>query len=190
MKCSTCDAFVPDDSVFCLECGGRVVETATMNTSEHQTTNTSSAGIPTMRVFDGATSTPQKSVHSESVDFSTHAATQTPQPYMPPPPPSANMSLPYRVSNYTNTTAPTSNLAIVSLILGIMSWTILPIISAFIAIITGHMARREIRHSSGALTGDTMAIAGLVLGYIQLTATAFIFCLSIALFFNYFSVSP
>jgi hypothetical protein len=60
---------------------------------------------------------------------------------------------------------PTSNLALASLILGILGWTIIPTIGSIAAIITGHMAKNEIKSSMGALGGDGMATAGLVLGY-------------------------
>jgi hypothetical protein len=60
---------------------------------------------------------------------------------------------------------PNSTLAITSLVLGILGWTFLPILGAIIAVITGHMAKGEIKKSRGQLAGDGMATAGLVLGY-------------------------
>jgi len=62
----------------------------------------------------------------------------------------------------------TSTMAIVSLVSGIASWLVLPLIGAVVAVITGHMARSEIRESGGRLTGDGLATAGLVLGYLQI----------------------
>ena len=62
----------------------------------------------------------------------------------------------------------TSTLAIVSLISGIVSWFLIPFIAAIAAVITGHMAKSEIRKSNGVLTGNGLATAGLVLGYVQL----------------------
>lgn len=47
--------------------------------------------------------------------------------------------------------------------------------------ITGHMARREIRASQGLLTGDGMATAGLALGYLQLVLSVCGLCLAIIL---------
>jgi hypothetical protein len=60
---------------------------------------------------------------------------------------------------------PNSTMAIISLIAGICGWTILPTIGSLVAIITGHMAKSEIKNSGGAIGGDGMATAGLVLGY-------------------------
>lgn len=60
---------------------------------------------------------------------------------------------------------PTSNMALASLILGILGWTILPGLASIAAIVTGHMAKKEIKESTGQLGGDGMAIAGLIMGY-------------------------
>lgn len=59
----------------------------------------------------------------------------------------------------------TSTFAIISLVAGILGWTLLPLLGSVGAIITGHMARGEIRKSAGAIDGDGFAIAGLVLGW-------------------------
>ncbi|MFC5525666.1 DUF4190 domain-containing protein [Rhodanobacter ginsengisoli] len=66
--------------------------------------------------------------------------------------------------------SPTSSLAVVSLVFGILSWCVLPFVGAIVAIICGHMARGEIRRASpdARLEGDGMAVAGLLLGYAQL----------------------
>ena len=66
-------------------------------------------------------------------------------------------------------TAPTTNgLAIVSLVFGVLGWTVLPFIGMIVAIITGHIALGQVRASHGAETGEGLAIAGLVLGYLAL----------------------
>jgi len=62
-------------------------------------------------------------------------------------------------------TAQTSTAALVSLIFGIASYLVLPFIGGIVAIIAGHMARKEIREAQGRLSGDGMALAGLILGY-------------------------
>lgn len=60
----------------------------------------------------------------------------------------------------------TSAMAVVSLIMGILGWTALPFIRSVAAIITGHLARAEIRRRPLELEGDGMALAGLILGWI------------------------
>ncbi len=78
--------------------------------------------------------------------------------------------------------AQTSTLATISLIAGIVSWVIVPLVGAVVAVITGHMAKSEIRNSNGRLTGDGMATAGLILGYIQIGLTVLAICCVGALF--------
>lgn len=62
-------------------------------------------------------------------------------------------------------TRETNSLAVISLICGILSWILLPIIGSIGAIISGHMARAQIRREPARFDGDGMAIAGLVLGW-------------------------
>jgi len=59
-----------------------------------------------------------------------------------------------------------SPLAIISLVCGILSLIAGGVVFQLAAIICGHLARSEIRRSNGAIRGDGMAIAGLILGYI------------------------
>lgn len=61
-----------------------------------------------------------------------------------------------------------SGAAVASLILGILSLTFLPLLASIPGIICGHTARGNIRQSNGALTGDGMATAGLVMSYLGL----------------------
>ncbi|MGO4505333.1 MULTISPECIES: DUF4190 domain-containing protein [unclassified Dyella] len=63
----------------------------------------------------------------------------------------------------------TNTLAVVSLIAGIASWTVLPFVAAVIAIVCGHLARKEIRLAPpGTVEGDSLAVIGMVMGYLQL----------------------
>jgi Domain of unknown function (DUF4190) len=61
---------------------------------------------------------------------------------------------------------PTNSLAIVSLVAGIASYFVVPVIGAVVAIITGHMARGQIRRTGEG--GSGLALAGLILGYVHL----------------------
>jgi hypothetical protein len=79
-------------------------------------------------------------------------------------------------------TRPTSTLALVSLVSGILSWVILPILGPIVAIVTGHMARREIRAAPDSLSGDGMAVAGLILGYAQIVLIVLPLCCLAVLF--------
>ncbi|TDK24972.1 DUF4190 domain-containing protein [Luteimonas aestuarii] len=77
----------------------------------------------------------------------------------------------------------TSTLAIVSLVFGILGWTLLPWIGSIVAVITGHLARSEIRRTVDGMDGDGMAVAGLVLGYAML-ALSFVGLVLVMLFFG------
>ena len=77
--------------------------------------------------------------------------------------------------NSTNVTLPPmqnmrrdSGLAIASLVSGLVGWTFIPVLGAIAAIVTGHLAKKEIRDSGGTITGDGMALAGLIMGYVQI----------------------
>lgn len=65
--------------------------------------------------------------------------------------------------------ATTSSLAVLSLVFGIAAWLMLPFVGALVAIVCGHMARGEVRRAPpGSMQGEGMALAGLILGYVQL----------------------
>lgn len=72
------------------------------------------------------------------------------------------------MSPSTAAPAPTSTAAILSLVFGILAWVGLPLLGSVIAVIAGSMARAEIRNSGGAIQGDGFAVAGLILGWLQL----------------------
>ncbi|HET6805016.1 MAG TPA: DUF4190 domain-containing protein [Frateuria sp.] len=74
----------------------------------------------------------------------------------------------------------TSAMAVVSLIFGIASWCVLPVLGAIVAVIFGHLARGEIRRAPGRLEGDGLAVIGLVLGYVQLAFGLIVLMFAIA----------
>ncbi|MFN8532363.1 MAG: DUF4190 domain-containing protein [Dehalococcoidia bacterium] len=67
---------------------------------------------------------------------------------------------------------PTSTLAIASLVGGIASWVVAPVIATIVAIACGHLALREIDASAGTIQGRGLATAGLILGYAQVAIIA------------------
>jgi len=88
------------------------------------------------------------------------------QPYAPPPP----------------TGLRTSTNAIVSLIAGITGWTLLPMLGSIVAIIFGYIAKSEIKKSNGMVTGNGMATAGLILGYVSVAMGICLACIWVLLF--------
>jgi uncharacterized membrane protein YjfL (UPF0719 family) len=86
---------------------------------------------------------------------------QSPSPY------------PYAVSPPTNT------LAIISLVAGLASFVILPLFAAVVAVVTGHMARGQIRQSGES--GSGLALAGLILGYVNVVLVVIAAAITVAL---------
>ena len=78
------------------------------------------------------------------------------------PPPAASPERPPVVSSAANA----------SVIFGVVAWLLLPIVGAIVAVLFGHSARREIAAADGRVTGDTRALVGLALGYMQLALLA------------------
>lgn len=57
----------------------------------------------------------------------------------------------------------TNTLAIISLVSGLVSWVLLPVVGGIVGLITGFMGRSEIKKSNGAETGDGLAVAGIII---------------------------
>ncbi|WP_290888515.1 DUF4190 domain-containing protein [Arenimonas sp.] len=103
------------------------------------------------------------------------------EPTLPPAPPSPPAPAPEPPPAPVG--RPISPLAIVALVGGILGWTLLPWLGSLAAVICGHMARAEIRRSAGAMDGDGMAIAGLILGWTAI-ALSILALLAVILFFG------
>ncbi|WP_222564147.1 DUF4190 domain-containing protein [Novilysobacter antarcticus] len=77
----------------------------------------------------------------------------------------------------------TSSMAVISLVAGILGWTLLPFVGSLVAIVTGHMARGEIKRGNGLVDGDGLAVSGLVLGY-AMVAVAILSIIGVVLLFG------
>jgi hypothetical protein len=62
---------------------------------------------------------------------------------------------------------PTSTMALVSLISGILGFTLLPLVATVVALIAGYAARKETRAVPPTASGDGMATAGIIMGWVQ-----------------------
>lgn len=99
-------------------------------------------------------------------------APQEPQPQLPPapstpppaylPPPS-----PQSQATYLTPTQTTNVWAVVSLISSVLSWLGLFGIGGIVGIVAGIVARNEIAASRGAQSGDGLALAGIILGAVN-----------------------
>lgn len=75
---------------------------------------------------------------------------------------------------------PTSTLAMVSLVSAILGFTLVPVVGTIVALITGYMARNETRAIPPRVSGDNLATAGIVMGWIQVALMVIGICCMIA----------
>jgi hypothetical protein len=80
----------------------------------------------------------------------------------------------------------TNTLATISLIAGIVQFICFYFVGAIVAIVTGHIARSQIKRSGGAEGGSGLALAGLILGYVGL-ALSVLAGIGIVVFFAFFA---
>ena len=77
---------------------------------------------------------------------------------------------------------PNSTLAIVSLVSAILGFTFVPVIGTIVALITGYMARSETRSIPPRASGDGMATAGIIMGWVQVALLVIGVCCAIVYF--------
>lgn len=108
--------------------------------------------------------------------------------YPPPPPPPVPYGQPSSPYGYPNGPVParTNGMAVASMICGIASWVILPFLASIVAIILGHIARGQVKRSGEQ--GGGMAMAGLVLGYVNIGLGIAFTCLFGIFFLGLFGI--
>lgn len=162
MFCPDCGAPNDDDAVYCGNCGALVNPDAMPDIEGGETPWT----VPLESVDLEASEAVQGAGEEEilAADESRVPATVA-EPPTPPPPPV-----------YLSTAVQTSGMAIASLVSGIAGWTLFPLVGSILAIVFGYAARREIRQRPEELTGDGLAVAGLVLGWLAVGLTVVGLC--------------
>ena len=89
----------------------------------------------------------------------------------------------YPTPDYSQYPATETNIwAIISLISGILGWLGVFGLGGLAAVICGHVAKNQIAHSAGRMTGDGFATAGLVLGYLNIALVMAGICLAMLVF--------
>jgi hypothetical protein len=163
MFCPQCGAPNEDESIFCGNCG------AVLDADEV------AAPEALVEELEDEIVEEMPEVPLEEID-SVPVPPSEDLPAVPPPPPLPRSA--------PSPTVQTSGLAIASLVSGIAGWTILPLLGSILAIFLGYAARNEIRRDPDRLTGEGLAVAGLVLGWIMVGITVLGLCLgSVALCF-------
>lgn len=84
---------------------------------------------------------------------------------------------------------PSSTMAIVSLIAGIAGFSFLPVIGSIVALLTGYAARKETRAIPPAASGDGMATAGIIMGWIGIGLAVISICCFAAYFVFIFGLA-
>lgn len=92
------------------------------------------------------------------------------------------MDQPNIPQNVDTEVLPSSTLAIVSLISAILGFTFAPVIGTIVALITGYMARNETRSIPPRASGDGLATAGIIMGWVQAGLLVIGICCTIAYF--------
>jgi hypothetical protein len=114
--------------------------------------------------------------------YDTPPAASTPQIFTVPSGSEAQYTPPGQYGAGASPYAVTSTSAIFALVLGIASFFLIPILGAIPAIILGRNARQEIQASGGRITGDGIAQAGIILGWINLVLSILGICAFCAVF--------
>ncbi|MDY6875740.1 MAG: DUF4190 domain-containing protein [Chloroflexota bacterium] len=81
----------------------------------------------------------------------------------------------------SSATPQTSGMAVGSLIASIVGFTIVPIIGGIVGLILGYIARKQIRESEGTFTGAGLALAGIIMGWIQVVLLGLPICAIVVL---------
>ncbi len=175
MKCPVCGAQNDEGTAFCYQCGSALRP----GNAEPATGRTVMLGSdPLNQPPIEPTSPPNSSNVYGSAPQTRHDArtydVPSPQPTLqtsiPPSPSLPTAQSPYLVTSVQSSSSQTSTLAVFALVLGILTWSFLPVLAGLPAVITGHMARREIARSGGRLAGGGLALTGLILGYLSIMA--------------------
>jgi hypothetical protein len=168
MFCPQCGAPNEEDAVFCGNCG------AVLNPEE----------LSTETKFEAPEEMASKELEEASFEEAAEEVPEEPAgeptPIIdeglavpPPPPPSAPPRPTYAPALRT------SGMAIASLVMGVVGWTLLPLIGSILAIIFGYAARKEIRQRPNELSGEGIALAGLVLGWLMVGISILVLCLGV-----------
>jgi hypothetical protein len=207
MQCRVCGAENEAGATFCYRCGssltGQAATGATVNlgqtgappSSKRATADLSGGADSGARVYDAAPEHESGGrVYDAPAPGSADRLGQPPefQPpvYQVPPQAGAAYSVPYG----TQTMPQQSNSALWSMLLGTGSLILFTVLLCFFflspislvlgipAVVLGRNARREILASGGQLTGDGMARAGVIMGWINIGLSILTICGIVAFF--------
>jgi hypothetical protein len=151
--CNSCGQGNEDDAGFCIQCGAKL--------GAEGEAPQAPAGAPPPP--PGAAAPPPPAPGYT-------APTQQPTGF--PPPPGAFQPPPLGVP--LARPKPNDGSAIASLIMGIAAFLFCPLVLGVLAIVFGYIGKRNIEGSGGTLGGEAFAMAGIILGWINIAIVALI----------------
>jgi hypothetical protein len=161
MFCPQCGAPNDDDSVFCGNCGAvldpdaePIEERPAAESQPPETDEPEATSVE--QVLDVTPEGPEY----EEVAY--EEAGESPEAYEQPVPYARPAAGP-----------PTSGMAIAALALGISGLTVFPFLGSILALIFGYMARNDVRQRPDEVSGEGLAVAGIVTGWIGVGLTVF-----------------
>lgn len=166
MFCPQCGAPNEEDAVFCGNCGAVLDPDELAAEPAGERVEEVAAAEPE-KVADEAEASEWQELEPDQPAPSPDVLPAVPAP--PPPPAPPRPASPPAVQ--------TSGMAIASLVMGIAGWTLLPLLGSILAIVFGYAARNEIRQRPGELSGDGLALTGLVLGWLMVGISVLALCL-------------
>ena len=110
-----------------------------------------------------------------------------------------------------NTAVPNNQMAVISIVAAAVSWILgglgscaltfmfppaalctggIFLIGSIVAVVTGHMGRKQIKESGGMQGGDSLAMFGLILGWVGIALNLIMFCLVILAVFGLTLMGP
>ena len=113
--------------------------------------------------------------------------------------------------NENSTAVPNNQMAVVSIVSAAITWIVgglgscaltflfppvvlctgsVFLIGSIVAVVTGHMGRRQIKESGGMQGGDSLAMFGLILGWIGVALNLIMLCLVVLSIFGVAFMGP
>jgi Domain of unknown function (DUF4190)/zinc-ribbon domain len=146
--CENCGQGNQKDASFCSNCGKQLAEAEEPKIE-------AGAGMPPEQEATQAQSSP-----------GTPPPPLTPATAPPPGPPPPGY--PAGPVPYYQPAPPPDGLAIASLVLAVASFFACPVIGAVLGLVFGYIAVRNIRESNGALGGEPLAKAGIIISWVHI----------------------
>jgi hypothetical protein len=165
MFCPMCGAPNEEDADFCGNCGAALTPDDASMETVLEAPEESAAEMAVEAEVVAETSEPAEEIWVEpeaeeaflevsAIEASEVEPAPTPSPALP---------------AYQPLAAPqTSGLAVAALVMGIGGLTLIPLVGSILALIFGYMARKDIRQRPDEVTGDGLALAGIVMGWISI----------------------